>query len=194
MRTISIGSHTIRIVRLVRDTKCCGLSFTPETVLPLNDRRLPYDFQYKADKRMRADIYSAIAKWLSEIGVVSVGGPILSGAVLAEGIASRSERLQPFYINKRRGLYKTFKHCEEPVRGTCLSPYAVVDDVISEGFTLNSALANLKQNNGDLDGLKVILVMNGGFDLANRTPLMTEAAKSGKVFGVWCHDRKRRRR
>jgi len=191
IRTIDAGKHTIRVVRLAWDKED-----PPTSVHGRAARRVrgtpPYDVQYNGDKQRRSDVYSAAAKWVSELGAKSIGGPILSGALIAEGIAAKSRRLQSFYIKKKAGLYRTFKHSDDNIRGVCRGNYVVVDDIVSSGDTMEAALKNICRDNGDLEGLEAVLVMSGEFRVnAKSNPLLAGLIKEGKVFGLYCSKRRR---
>ena len=193
VRSIDARKHTIKIVRLSgRISGGCTLNL--ETSLRVVCKGIPYDIQYQNKKQERSDIYSAIAKWASELGVSSIGGPILSGAVLAEGIAARSRSLLPFYITKKPGLYKAFKHSNERIKGVILGrKYIVVDDIVSSGDSMESALKNIILSYGNLDGLKAVITLSGGFSITIKPhPILMKLADEGKLFCLFCLNKRRR--
>lgn len=190
IKTIDAGKHTIRIVRFDWDED------SPTMVHGRVAKKIrgtpPYAVQYDGDKQTRSDVYSAAAKWISELGAKSVGGPILSGALIAEGIAAKSRKLQPFYIRKKAGLYRTFKHSDDNIRGICTGSYVVVDDIVSSGDTMEVALRYICRDYGNLEGLEAVLVMSGEFGVnAKKNPLLAGLIKEGKVFGLYCSKRRR---
>jgi len=194
MRTIDIGSHRIKIVKLGGEKSSSGNTFFVKSTTEISSDYLPYAVQYRGNKEERSDIYSAVAKWALELGASSIGGPILSGAVLAEGISARSKSLLPFYISKKPGYYKPYKHTDENVKGCCRGDYVIVDDIISSGNSMEFALRNVRRDFPDLDRLKAILVFSGEFDMpAKKYPILKSLIEEGKLFSLYCSNRRRRK-
>jgi orotate phosphoribosyltransferase len=186
-----IGRRTITIVRLKREDSD-GSWFAARSY-GVSLGYSPYSVQYAGDKQLTLDIYSAIAKWASKNDITTVGGPILSGAVLAEGIAARSKRLLAFYIAKRKGYYRPYKHPVEKVKGIFRGKYIIVDDAICSGNSMEIALANVKSENcGSLEGLEAVLSLGGGVNVhAKSHPLLAQLINEGKVFGLYCLERRK---
>jgi orotate phosphoribosyltransferase len=195
---IDVGKHTIKIVRLKEyDSKNKYAYITAEPcVAPGYGFFPPGDIQYCCtDKQKRADIYSAIAKWATAIKVDSIGGPILSGALLAEGVAARSRKLLPFYINKRKGFYKPTKHSVLQIKGKLNGKYIIIDDLVADGDTLETALRNIMYNQASLDDLKAVLILDGSFSINKKSrPKLTRLVNEGKVFTLYCGRRKSEQR
>jgi len=188
----NVGKHTIRIVRLKRDELAkSSVLVTGPTVRIYGTS--PCDVQYQGEKRKMLDACAAAAKWASKLDISTVGGPILSGALLAEGIAAHSERLLPFYIAKKPGYYRPYKHEAERVRGIFRGKYIIVDDIICTGNSMEIALGYVKSYNGDdLEGLEAILSFSGGFRVSVRShPLLVKLTEEGKAFGLYCSKRRR---
>jgi adenine/guanine phosphoribosyltransferase-like PRPP-binding protein len=180
--------HTISIVRLVSEINCNSLRAYPATLI----RSLaPEDVQYHDAKQQMLDICSAIARWASAFGISSVGGPILSGAVLAAAIAAQSKTLSSFYVAKKAGYYKPSRHCLQRVKGICRGKYVLIDDIISSGDSMELALKNIEQDNGNLEGLEAIINLGGEFCITTKPHrLLTGLIEEGKVFGLYCSKRR----
>lgn len=108
---------------------------------------------YSESIESQIDYLSEVSNWLSTI-VDFVGGPVLSGALLAQTIATLSGgELSPFSISKPNGLYKPLYHYNFDLRGLYRNhkknkyggKIAIVDDVLSQGTTLSHSLNALRE-------------------------------------------------
>lgn len=106
---------------------------------------------YSSSVTSQIKYLSEVSEWLSTM-VDFVGGPILSGALLAQTVATLSGgKLSPFSITKPNGLYEPICHYPSDLKGFYRDynknhegRIAIIDDVLSEGRTLSHSLNILK--------------------------------------------------
>lgn len=80
--------------------------------------------------------FEALAKWLQEIGVKCVAGPVLSGAQMAYAVAMASKgKIRAAYLPKDG--YRPMKHYDGP---SMCTPYAMIDDIVESGESLGVAI------------------------------------------------------
>jgi len=144
----------------------------------------PGSIQYEpCPPRTRKLFYEYIADWVMMMGVKSIGGPVMSGAVLASGIAAVSGRLDSFLIDKPQRTPPR-RHPPDMVRGMRVKPFILVDDVLCTAQEMEYAIA---MAGDETEGLRAILIMDNRFRLESepsKVPLTCRLLKKGRVYGI----------
>lgn len=174
--------HEIRIARFHRRGANRGVIGSNKWLEELN--HWPGSIQYEpCPPATRKKFYAHIAEWALTMGAKSIGGPVMSGAVLASGIAAVSGRLDAFLVDK---LQRTppRRHPPNMIRGRHTLPFVLVDDVLCTAQEMEYAVATAGD---ETQGLVGVLVMDNRFRLESKPstiPITCRLLKKGLVYGM----------
>lgn len=91
--------------------------------------------------------YQAIAEWALKNGVCSVGGPLFSGALIAQGIClAAKSKLSFFQIPSKQ---KAVRHARR-IYGQLTPPVLLVDDMVESGITMEQVMYHLLHESDEL--------------------------------------------
>jgi hypothetical protein len=114
------------------------------------------------DEQMR--LYRGIARWCAEIGVKSIGGPVATGALLAQGVFVASEgNIRAFFIPKEKAHYCRLGH-GPGVQGKRRGPFLLIDDCVDTGNQMNHCLKYIKA------APRAILILQYNFEMLKVLP------------------------
>jgi hypothetical protein len=147
-------------------------------------RHWPGSIQYEpCPPETRKRFYEYIADWAVMMGAKSIGGPVMSGAVLASGIAAVSGRLDSFLIDKP-DRQPPRRHPPRMIRGMRAEPFILVDDVLCTAQEMEYAVATAGD---ETEGLRAVLVMDNRFRLESKpsdVPITCRLLKKGLIYGI----------
>lgn len=121
---------------------------------------------YSLPASLQIEHLSEVSEWLSTM-VDFIGGPILSGALLAQTVAIVSGgRLSPFSISKPDGLYSSMCHPDSNIKGFFRVHHsdhdgkiAIIDDVLYQGRTLSHAVDVLRSIPKQIEAIVVFKLL-----------------------------------
>jgi hypothetical protein len=144
----------------------------------------PGSMQYEpCPPETRKRFYKYIADWALMMGAKSIGGPVMSGAILASGIAAVSGRLDSFLIDKPE-RQPPRRHPPNIIRGMRTEPFILVDDVLCTAQEMERAVTLAGD---ETEGLKAVLVMDNRFRLESKpsdVPITCRLLKKGLIYGI----------
>lgn len=144
-------------------------------------RHWPGSLQYEpCPPATRRLFYRAIGRWARGLGARSVGGPVMSGAMLASGIAAVAG-LDAFLIDKPE-RHPPRRHSPNMVRGMWREPFVIVDDLICTAQDMERSIAI-----AGAESMVAALIMDNRFRLESDpkdVPLVCTALKQGRMFGI----------
>ena len=174
--------HEIRIANFRRRGTNRGVVASNKWLEGL--RHWPGSIQYEAcPPATRKKFYAHIAKWAITMGAKSIGGPAMSGAMLASGIAAVSGRLESFLIDKPQCMPPR-RHPPHTIRGRHTEPFILVDDVLCTAQEMEYAVDTAGD---ETQGLIAVLVMDNRFRLESEPseiPITCRLLKKGLVYGI----------
>jgi hypothetical protein len=173
------GRHEIRIAPFTRRGVKRGVMASSRWLEEL--RYWPGSIQYDpCPPETRGLFYKAIGEWARGLGARSIGGPVMSGAMLASGIAAVAG-LDSFLIDKP-DRHPPRRHPPHMIRGICREPFLIVDDLICTAQDMERSIAV-----AGADDMMAALIMDNRFRLESDpkdVPLACAALKQGRVFGI----------
>lgn len=100
-----------------------------------------YNYYTEGMQNYTVAMYELLAEVFLKYGVKGVGGPICSGALIAQSISQASlGYIQPHFIRKPELLYMELRHRRNEVKGKLIHPWVMVDDIINSGESIISAV------------------------------------------------------
>lgn len=154
---------------------------------------------YYLSSKTRFNLYTTISEWVIENKIKSVAGPVSSGTVMAEGIASicaiSNNFIDTVSIPKR--YYQRLGY-DNSIKGGNRKPILIIDDVLSSGGTIEHAIKKYlecfvsdKLNNHlkFIEKEKIYIMFSSinkdnGDEWLERKPRIRKLVELGKVFRI----------